>query len=144
MAILNGIAIAPKILAPMEPRTEAEITIEAGITGDARGRKRTRQISVLFADDWTDACAEIGEQHDWIKRRANLYVSGCRSPQTIGQIIRIGSVELEVTEETEPCEMMDAISDGLRQSLTPAWRGGVCCRVISGGIIRNGDDVLID
>lgn len=144
MAILDGIAIAPKILAPMEPRTEAEITIEAGITGDARGRKRTRQISVLFADDWTDACSEIGEQHDWIKRRANLYVSGCRSPQAIGQIIRIGSVELEVTEETEPCEMMDAISDGLRQSLTPAWRGGVCCRVISGGIIRNGDDVLID
>ena len=144
MAILDGIAIAPKILAPMEPRTEAEITIEAGITGDARGHKRKRQISVLFADDWTDACAEIGEQHDWIKRRANLYVSGCRSPQTIGQIIRIGSVELEVTEETEPCEMMDAISDGLRQSLTPAWRGGVCCRVISGGIIRNGDDVLID
>jgi MOSC domain-containing protein YiiM len=128
----------------MEPRTEAEITIEAGITGDARGRKRTRQISVLFADDWTDACSEIDEQHDWIKRRANLYVSGCRSPQAIGHIIRIGSVELEVTEETEPCEMMDAISDGLRQALTPAWRGGVCCRVISGGTIRNGDDVLVD
>ncbi len=144
MAKLNGIAIAPKILAPMETREEVEISIEAGITGDARGRKRKRQISVLFADDWADACAEIGETHDWIKRRANLYVTGCRSPQEIGKIIRIGSVELEVTEETEPCEMMDAISQGLRQAMTPAWRGGVCCRVKSGGVIRTGDDVFID
>lgn len=144
MAKLNGIAVAPKILAPMEAREEVEISIEAGITGDARGRKRKRQISVLFADDWVDACAEIGEIHDWIKRRANLYVTGCRSPQEIGKIIRIGSVELEVTEETEPCEMMDAISQGLRQAMTPAWRGGVCCRVKSGGVIRTGDDVFID
>jgi MOSC domain-containing protein YiiM len=144
MAKLNGIAIAPKILAPMEIREEVEISIDAGITGDARGRKRKRQISVLFADDWADACAEIGETHDWIKRRANLYVTGCRSPQEIGKIIRIGSVELEVTEETEPCEMMDAISQGLRQAMTPAWRGGVCCRVKSGGVIRTGDDVFID
>jgi MOSC domain-containing protein YiiM len=144
MAKLNGIAIAPKILAPMETREEVEISIEAGITGDARGRKRKRQISVLFADDWADACAEIGETHDWIKRRANLFVTGCRSPQEIGKIIRIGSVELEVTEETEPCEMMDAISQGLRQAMTPAWRGGVCCRVKSGGVIRTGDDVFID
>ncbi len=128
----------------MEARKEVEISIEAGITGDARGRKRKRQISVLFADDWADACAEIGETHDWIKRRANLYVTGCRSPQEIGKIIRIGSVELEVTEETEPCEMMDAISQGLRQAMTPAWRGGVCCRVKSGGVIRTGDDVFID
>ena len=144
MAKLNGISVAPKILAPMEAREEVEISIEAGITGDARGRKRKRQISVLFADDWADACAEIGETHDWIKRRANLYVTGCRSPQEIGKIIRIGSVELEVTEETEPCEMMDAISQGLRQAMTPAWRGGVCCRVKSGGVIRTGDDVFID
>ena len=55
MAKLNGIAVAPKILAPMEAREEVEISIEAGITGDARGRKRKRQISVLFADDWADA-----------------------------------------------------------------------------------------
>lgn len=144
MPTLTGIAITPKLLAPMEAKTEAEVTVATGITGDARGKKRSRQVSVLFEDDWLDACAEIGESHDWMKRRANLYVSGCRSPQAIGEIIRIGAVKLEVTEETEPCEMMDAISQGLRQALTPAWRGGVCCRVKSGGMIKTGDDVSVD
>lgn len=144
MPTLKGIAITPKIMAPMEARSDAEITIESGITGDARGKKRKRQVSVLFEDDWNDACAEVGESHDWIKRRANLYVTGCRSPQKIGSIIRIGSVELEVMEETEPCEMMDAVAQGLRQAMTPAWRGGVCCRVNSGGMIKSGDDVSID
>ena len=55
---LAGIAVAPKIMAPMEKQNEAEVTIEAGITNDARGRKRQRQISVLFADDWADACQD--------------------------------------------------------------------------------------
>ena len=59
MPNLIGIAITPKILAPMEEIKSAEISIEAGIKGDARGKKRNRQISILFEDD-CDACSELG------------------------------------------------------------------------------------
>ena len=48
MPNLIGIAITPKILAPMEEIKSAEISIEAGIKGDARGKKRNRQISILL------------------------------------------------------------------------------------------------
>ena len=141
---IAGIAVAPKIMAPMEKQNEAEVTIEAGITNDARGRKRLRQISVLFKDDWEDACQAIGKTLDWSDRRANLLISGGRSPQQTDGVIRIGEVELLIVEETAPCEVMDATSHGLRQALMPDWRGGVCCQVKHGGNIKIGDKVTIE
>ena len=141
--ILKGIAIAPKLLAEMQEIEGAEITIEAGITGDARGRKRARQITVLFADDWADACGEIGQDIAWVLRRANLFVEGMRAPQKIGGVLRIGEVELQITEETAPCDLMEATAKGLKQALKPQWRGGVCCRVQKGGRIKIGDAVMV-
>ena len=86
MPNLIGIAITPKILAPMEEIKSAEISIEAGIKGDARGKKRNRQISILFEDDWADACSELGAVLPWLTRRANLFVSGMRAPQKLSLI----------------------------------------------------------
>jgi len=61
----------------------------------------------------------------------------------IGQQVRIGGVVLEITEETKPCSRMDEAHDGLRQALVPEWRGGVTCRVISGGPLTIGDPVTL-
>jgi len=56
----------------------------------------------------------------------------------------IGSLVLEVTQETQPCQVMEAAHRGLRAALTPDWRGGVCCRVIQSGTIRVGDRVDVE
>jgi MOSC domain-containing protein YiiM len=53
----------------------------------------------------------------------------------------VGEAVLEITAETKPCQVMEAAHHGLRSALKPDWRGGVCCRVISGGKIRIGDPV---
>ena len=143
MSKLIGIARTPKILAPMEEIDTAEITIERGIAGDARGKKRNRQISVLLEDDWADACNELGEVLPWFTRRANLFVSGIRSPQKDGQIIKIADVRLEIKLETEPCDLMVKPRQGLQTALTPSWRGGVCCNVVQGGTISIGDNFAI-
>ena len=55
--------------------------------------------------------------------------------------MRIGAVELVVTEETDPCSRMDEQHLGLTEALTPDWRGGVCCDVVKPGAIRIGDQV---
>ena len=138
---LIGIAIAPKIMADMETRDHVTIAVDTGIEGDARGRKRGRQISILFEEDWQDAVAETGPAIDWVERRANLFVRGMRSPQEEGGIFSIGDVTLEVAMETDPCEIMEGKRSGLRKAMTPAWRGGVCCVVKSGGQIKQGDVV---
>ena len=143
MVSVIGIAVAPRILAPMEERDDVIVTIEKGLDGDARGGKSRRQVSILFEDDWNDAVgATNGAAMPWVERRANLFVRGMRSPQQDGGIFSIGDVRLEVVEETEPCELMESKRTGLREALMPDWRGGVCCRVISGGAIRLGDPVV--
>ena len=136
-----GIAITPKVMAPMEARDQAEVTVETGITGDARGKKRRRQVSILFEDDWTDAVAETGDDMNWMERRANIYVRGMRAPQKEGGIFTIGDITLRVEEETEPCDLMESKREGLRGSLDKNWRGGVCCKVISGGHFAIGDSI---
>ena len=143
MATLIGIAKTSKLLAEMEELTEAQIEIDSGLQGDARGTKRQRQISILFEDDWKDACNELGADLSWLTRRANLFVSGMRAPREPGAKIKIGNVELEVCVETEPCDLMDKQHQGLRATLEDDWRGGVCCSVQKPGNIKIGNDVKI-
>ena len=78
----------------------------------------------------------------WIVRRANLLVEGVPTPHEGGHLV-IGDLTLEVTEETRPCQVMEAAHSGLRAALKPAWRGGVCCRVVRSGRIRIGDEVRV-
>ena len=143
MATLIGIAKTSNLLAEMKELTEARIEIDSGLQGDARGTKRQRQISILFEDDWKDACNELGANLSWLTRRANLFVSGMRAPREPGTRITIGNVDLEVRVETEPCDLMDKQHQGLRATLENDWRGGVCCSVRKPGNIKIGNDVKI-
>lgn len=140
---LIGIARTIELRAPMEEAQTAEVSLETGIAGDARGRKQGRQVTVLFREGWDDACRDLGVSLPWTTRRANLYVEGMDRPRTVGGRISVGNVVLEVTQETAPCMLMERFHEGLKGALTPDWRGGVCCSVISGGDIHVGDKVSI-
>jgi MOSC domain-containing protein YiiM len=142
MGRLIGIAKAREKLAPLEEMTSAPVTVAKGIEGDARGTNTDRQVTILFREGWEAACADLGAKLPWVARRANLYVEGVASARE-GQQLCIGEIVLQVTKETKPCHMMDKAHDGLKAALTPEWRGGVCCNVISGGTIRIGDDVSV-
>ena len=138
MGRLLGIACAPKARAPLVEVAEAEIGVADGVRGDARGTKSGQQVSVLFKESWDAACRELGVQLPWVTRRANLLVEGIATPREGGRLM-IGDVMLEVTQETKPCQVMEAAHRGLRRALRPEWRGGVCCRVVAGGRVRVGD-----
>lgn len=148
IGIIEAIAITRQPMALMEPLEEVAVSLEAGLEHDIRGRKSRRKVSILFSQDWRDACRETGAPLDWLARRANLLVSGLRSPAEHGGTYIIGDGEdqgegviLRVEMETDPCEVMDAARPGLRQAMTADWRGGVCCTVLKAGIIRTGDRV---
>ncbi len=142
MARLLGIACAPALRAALVEVQEAEVGAAEGIQGDARGRKPGRQVTVLFREGWESACGELGVTLPWVTRRANLFIEGIAPPREGGQL-RIGDLLLEVTQETQPCHLMEAAHRGLKRALAPEWRGGVCCRVVKGGRIRVGDDVEV-
>jgi hypothetical protein len=127
MGRIAGIARHAFAKAPIETIDRAAVTLEGGIVGDFRGgvkgKPYKRQVSLIEAGDWAAAMAEVGGDLPWEQRRANL---------------------LEVTVETDPCERMNALADGLCDALTPDWRGGVCTMVIAPGEIAVGDEIRIE
>lgn len=136
---LVGIARARELGAPLEEMTNASISLERGIEGDARGIKHGRQVTVLFREGWEEACGDLGAELPWVTRRANLLLANLNRPREAGGFLRIGDAELQVTMETRPCHLMDHAREGLRAALRPDWRAGVCCVVRRGGEIRLGD-----
>ena len=144
MGQLKSIAIKSIAKADMQTLQNAEITVAKGITGDFRGSQADRQITILSESAWQRACDSIKADLPWTTRRANLLVDGVElSEADVGKIVRIGDVELEITRETNPCSRMDKQHLGLTEALTPDWRGGVCCNVITAGAIQVGDTVEI-
>jgi MOSC domain-containing protein YiiM len=141
---LLDIAFRPKSRAPMQTKVETMVSKVAGVEGDFRGKPGKRQVTVMSIEQWQLACDEVDSVLPWTVRRANLLVDGVSfDASMVGQQIKIGQCILYVTGETDPCSKMDAQHQGLTQALTPDWRGGVCCRVISDGRIKVGDNVMI-
>ena len=142
MATLKGIACRAASREPMQLLTECEITMDAGVHSDSRGKPGHRQVTLLSADAWQTVCAELDVEIPWTTRRANLLLGGLTfGPDDVGRRIRIGGVELEITQETAPCPRMDEQHGGLTKALESDWRGGVCCRVLNGGRIAIDDPV---
>ena len=146
---IAGIARHAFAKAPIETIDRARVTLEGGIAGDFRGamkgKPHKRQDSLIEAGDWATAMDLVGHNIPWEQRRANLLIEGLDLPQIAGKRLRIGAdVVLEVTVETEPCERMEALAEGLRAALTPDWRGGICTMVIAPGEIAVGDEIRIE
>ena len=143
MGRLIGIARRGASRAEMELQGTLKVTQADGLEGDYRGRLRKRQVTVLAREAWQTACQEVAQDLPWTTRRANLLVEGLELPRQEGRVLQIGALELEVTGETEPCSRMDEACDGLREALTPDWRGGVTCRVLNDAEINVGDEAQL-
>jgi MOSC domain-containing protein YiiM len=143
MGRLVGIARREQKRAEMETLENAEISEETGVANDSRGKPGKRQVTIISRAAWAAACDDLGRQIPWTTRRANLLVEGVDLPQRTGDVIEIAGVRLLVTMEVDPCSRMEEQFEGLREALTPEWRGGVACTVLKGGSVRLGDDVSV-
>ena len=149
MGIVTGIARHARPRGPMEVLDHVGVTVEAGLDGDFRGAVKPggrgrRQVSLIERSDWDAAMADLGVDHHWSARRANLLVEGLDLPQVEGTRLRIGEVVLMITQECDPCSRMEEVEPGLKAALTPDWRGGVLTKVISGGEIAVGDKIEVE
>jgi MOSC domain-containing protein YiiM len=129
---------------PMLLLEDAGISIAAGIDGDTRGRPGGRQVTVLSASAWVEACNLANTDQPWLTRRANLLIDGIDLRFSEGAVLYLGEdIELLITGELQPCERMDETSPGLRLALAESWRGGVACRVQRGGRLAVGSMVRL-
>ncbi|MBR58517.1 MAG: MOSC domain-containing protein [Myxococcales bacterium] len=141
MGRLVGIAIKAKKRADVCQLSEVMVSLEHGVEGDHRGKPGKRQITVLSLEDWNDACRDMDQSLDWTLRRANLLVEGVRLEEQVHGRLQVGELILEITGECDPCDRLDEQIPGLQDALTPNWRGGVTCKVLTPAKIQVGDSV---
>jgi len=119
----------------MEELREVRAVADEGLEGCAHGRAGSSR-QVLLVDRET---LEAMDLRPGILRENittdGLNVNGLR----IGQQLRVGEAQIEITSVCTPCDQMEKIRTGLRKEL---WgRRGMLARVLAGGIIRPGDPI---
>ena len=139
---LKAIAHRPTDGEPMREALQATVHPGRGLDSENRKTGR-REVTLLAAEAWADACHELGVDISWLVRRANLLIEGVDLGATIGQVISIGPVQIRIHGETKPCGIMESQQAGLRDALKPNFRGGVHGEVLTGGTIRVGDPVSV-
>ena len=113
-----------------------------GIEGDAHAGEWHRQVSLLSYQKVEEfnllgACVSDGAFGE------NLLVDGidCAS-LPVGTILRCGDVVLEVTQIGKECHQACAIRQRVGTCIMP--HQGIFARVLSGGVIREGDVILVE
>ncbi len=151
---LGGIARHARPRGPIEPIDHVSVSVVGGLQGDFRGAvkpggKGRRQVSLIEADCWDAAMAELqvraGDRLPWHARRANLLIENLRLPREAGTIVAIGAtLRIEITQECDPCSRMEELLPGLKAALLPDWRGGFLGKVLTDGEIAVGDEIRIE
>ena len=142
MGNVLGISARIESRAPMVVFASANVSFKHGVGEDFRGLKRNgRQITIMSIEGWEAALKELDKDLHWTTRRANILVKGIDLENTTGKILKVGSFLVEITGELNPCYRMDEQVAGLTKALTPNWRGGVTCKLLSEGIVNEKDQV---
>jgi MOSC domain-containing protein YiiM len=137
---LEAIWLKRMKLGPMDAVESAQLVCNSGIEGNA-DRGGRRQVTIISKEVWDALKAEFSEALDPAMRRANFMISGIDLRESRGKVLQIGACEIEIYGETRPCERMDMAVKGLKNALSPDWRGGAYGVVLNDALVRVGDEV---
>lgn len=121
---------------------EAVFIEDFGIEGDAHAGKWHRQVSLLSCDK-INAFREKGARVDHGAFGENLVVEGIDFRMLpVGTRLICGDVVLEVTQIGKECHHGCRIFQEMGECIMP--QEGVFAKVISGGVIRAGDQMQVE
>lgn len=119
-----------------KPVPSAEVVLGYGLKGDAHGGDWGRQVSLL-ADESADIMREKGVQIGPGDFGENILTRGIiLTDLPIGSRLRVGDVELEVTQIGKECHTRCAIYDAAGTCVMPTQ--GIFCRVVAPGSLKPG------
>jgi MOSC domain-containing protein YiiM len=130
--------------APAVELDAASFVTDRGLEGDWRSRAgRGRQITIIAAEALEHTARALGREAIAAgASRRQVVVRGIDLNHSVGKHLRIGPLLVRIDEPCDPCENMErTIGPGAQAAL--ANRGGVCGRVLEGGIVRPGDPVRV-
>lgn len=141
--VLEKILVRPDKVSDMVEASAAEVRPGDGLIGDRfKGRVNSKRQITLFQAEHLDVLSSLlhCESIDPRVLRRNLIVRGISLNALKGRKFRVGDMVLEGTELCHPCSKMELrLGPGGYNAMRGI--GGLCARVVSGGVIRRGDIV---
>jgi MOSC domain-containing protein YiiM len=128
----------PKKKEPMVPAASLRVVEDLGVEGDHHARPRSSRQVLLMAEENCDAFGlSPGEVRENITTRG-LDLQNLPP----GTVLSIGDARLEITKDCEPCSFIDGLRPGLRAQMER--RRGMLARVLQGGEVRIGDEIVTE
>ena len=139
---VEWIGLRPARAVSMEAVDAAEAVTGKGLVGDRYiGASGKRGITLIQAEHLPVVAALAG--HGRIAAatlRRNLVIAGIPLIALKDRRFRIGEVVLQGTGPCDPCSRIeDALGPGGYKAMR--GHGGICARIVEGGVIRPGDRV---
>jgi MOSC domain-containing protein YiiM len=144
MASVISIHRVEKKAGPTVAMSEAHFLAGFGMEGDWRSRKgRGRQITLIEEEGLKFVASTLKlERVPLGASRRQVMIRGIDLNESIGKRLRVGPLLIEVHDRCDPCKNMEKMI-GLGAWWAMKDRGGVCGRVIEGGVLRVGDEVNV-
>ena len=141
MASVIAINRSVKKGVPKEAIPEGHFIVDFGLEGDAHAGKWHRQVSLLSFDKIEDFRARGAEVEDGAFGE-NLVVQGIDfATLPIGTKFQCNDVVLELTQIGKECHSGCAIFKKMGECIMP--KQGVFTKVLHGGVIHPGDELVI-
>ena len=148
MGRLVGIYVAPEKAAETQEARQVTAVVGKGLEGDryCEGQgtfsKRAPSNEVTLIE--MEAIEALERDYDIklspAETRRNLITEGIALNHLVGRDFRVGAVSLRGLRLCEPCGHLEKLTtNGVERGLR--HRGGLRAQVVTGGIMRVGDDV---
>jgi MOSC domain-containing protein YiiM len=130
--------------AAMQAVAAATLDAEQGLIGDHYTSRTggARHVTLIQAEHLSAIAAHLGLDAALPEQlRRNIVVSGFNLAALKGRRFKLGEALLEATGECHPCSRMEEIL-GPGGYNAVRGHGGITARVVAGGVVRVGDEVL--
>jgi len=139
---VDFIGVRPARGQAMQAVDAAQAVAGRGLVGDRyAGGSGKRGVTLVQAEHLPVIATLAGlDAVDPATLRRNLVVAGIPLLALKGRVFRVGDVLLEGTGPCDPCSKMEAaLGEGGYNAMR--GHGGLCARIVEGGVIRLGDTV---
>jgi len=141
---VEWIGLSPEVRGELRAVTEATLLVDHGLEGDHHSKHRAggkRQVTIIQQEHFAAVAGFLHREppSPGLLRR-NLVVSGINLLALKDKQFTIGDCRLEYSGPCDPCSRME---ENLGPGGFNAMRGhgGITAKVITGGVIRIGDEV---
>jgi len=139
MASVKAVCISEKKGERKKPVESVELRENHGIVGDGHAGEWHRQVSLL-AEESIEKMRKLGLDVDSGDFAENITTSGIDLVSLpVGSRLRVGATLLEVSQIGKECHTRCAIYHQAGDCVMP--KEGIFAKVITGGMVRPGDEI---